>query len=75
MEVNPWPDIPSRHRWTIELMEDRLRLTQQTPAELRKRACELRSEAASTDIPGFRAAVIALADRYDEAAATRLPAL
>lgn len=72
MEAHPWPRIPEEHRWTIELMEERLRETTQTPAELRARASELRKEAAGTDVLGYRDAALALADRYEEAAAARV---
>ena len=67
-----WPDIPNEHRWTLELMEERLERTQQTPEELSARAEELRAQAVETDIKGFRDAAVALADRYEEAAAARL---
>jgi hypothetical protein len=74
MTVRPWPDIPDEHRWTIEMMEERLRETNQTPAELRSRARELRTKAEQTDLTGIRDAALALADRYEEAAATRVAA-
>jgi hypothetical protein len=72
MSKRAWPDIPDEHRWTLELMEERLERTQQTPKELSTRAEELRAQAAETDIKGFRDAAVALADRYEEAAAARL---
>ena len=53
-------------------MEERLERTSQTPEELSNRAEELRTEAAETDVQGFRTAALILADRYDEAAAARL---
>jgi hypothetical protein len=43
--------------------------TDQAPEELRARANELRAEAEATDIKGIRDAALALADRYEEAAA------
>jgi len=36
------------------------------------RADELRAQAAQTDIEGYRDAALALADRYEQAAAARL---
>jgi len=53
-------------------MEERLERTRQSPRELSGRAKELREQAASTEIKGFRDAAAALADRYEEAAAARL---
>lgn len=53
-------------------MEERLERTSQPPQELSARAGELRAQAAKTDIKGFRDAALALADRYEEAAAARL---
>ena len=67
-----WPEIPDEQRWTLELMEERLERTQQTPEELSARAEELRAQAADTEIKGFRDAAMALADRYEAAAAARV---
>jgi len=72
MAVHPWPDIPDEHRWSIELMEELLEQTEQPPRELSARAEELRDQAAQTDIEGYRDAALALADRYEQAAAARL---
>ena len=72
MAARPWPDIPEEHRWTLELMEERLQRTSQSPDELRARASELRTQAGKAEIKGFRDAALALADRYDEAATARL---
>lgn len=72
MSVHPWPDIPDRHRWALELMEERLERTEQPARELSARAEELRAQAAQTDIEGYRDAALALADRYEQAAAARL---
>ncbi|MGH2953898.1 MAG: hypothetical protein ACRDK9_07730 [Solirubrobacterales bacterium] len=71
MSARPWPDVPGEHRWAIDLMEERLERTTQTPAALLARASELRAQAADTDIDGYRDAALALADRYEEAAAAR----
>jgi hypothetical protein len=72
MAVHPWPEIPDEQRWALELMEERLDRTAQPPRELSARAQELRAQAAQTDIVGYRDAALALADRYEQAAAARL---
>jgi len=72
MSVHPWPDIPDEQRWSLELMEERLERTGQPPKELSARAEELRTQAAHTDIRGYRDAALALADRYEQAASARL---
>jgi hypothetical protein len=72
MSAYPWPDVPEEHRWSIELMEELLEQTEQPPRELSARAEELRAQAAQTDIDGYRDAALALADRYEQAAAARL---
>lgn len=72
MKAHAWPDVPENLKWTLELMEERLERTSQSPRELAGRAKELRDQAAHTDIKGFRDAAVALADRYEEAATARL---
>jgi hypothetical protein len=72
MAAHPWPDIPDKHRWALDLMEERLERTEQPARELSARAEELRAQAAQTDIAGYRDAALALADRYEQAAAARL---
>lgn len=72
MSARQWPEVPEEHRWTIELMEERLERTTQTPEELLARAKQLRADAAETDIRGLREAALALAERYEEAAADRV---
>jgi hypothetical protein len=72
MAIHPWPNMPDKHRWVLELMEERLEQTTQPARELSARADELRVQAAQTDIEGFRDASLALADRYEQAAAARL---
>jgi hypothetical protein len=72
LALHPWPDVPEEHRWTIELMEERLEKNDQTPEELTARAEELRRDAESTEIDGRRDAWLAVADRYEELAASRL---
>jgi hypothetical protein len=72
MSAHPWPEIPGEHRWSIELMEELLEQTELPSRELSARAEELRTQAAQTDIAGYRDAALALADRYEQAAAVRL---
>jgi RPA family protein len=72
MAPQPWPDLPTKHRWVLEQMEERLEKTSQPARELSARADELRAQAAQTDIDGYREAALALADRYDQVAAARL---
>lgn len=55
----------------MELMNERLERTRQSPQELVARAEELRDEAASTEIDGYRDAVLAMADRYERVAEVR----
>lgn len=50
-------------------MEERLERTSQPPQQLSTRAGKLRALAAAADIKGFRDAALALADRYEQAAA------
>lgn len=71
---HPWPEVLDEDRWIIELMEERLNNTRQTPAELRARADELRAEAQQTSVRGVRGAALALADRYEQVAAARVAA-
>lgn len=72
MPSHPWPGIPDKHRWAIELMEELLERTERPAKELSARAEELRAQAEQTDIDGYRDAALALADRYEQAAAVRL---
>ena len=68
----PWPALPEEDRWAVELMDERLERTEQTREEVLARARELRAEAAASEIKGLRAAALALADRYEQAAAARV---
>jgi hypothetical protein len=72
MSARPWPSLPEEDRWVVELMEERLEDTWQTPEQLQARARHLRVEAAETDIKGIRVAALVLADRYEQAAAKRV---
>jgi hypothetical protein len=72
MAHHPWPNVPEEQRWAIEAMEERLAKTSRPPEALAARARELRDEAETSEIKGQRDAALAMADRYDEAAALRL---
>jgi hypothetical protein len=70
--VRPWPEVPSEARWVIEAMEEQLEETTATPQELATHARELRARAAAADNEGSRQAALAVAERYEQLAATRL---
>ena len=72
--MRPWPEVADADRWLITLMEQLLDETSQSPEQLNARAQELRDEAARTEIDGYRTAALALADRYEHAAAMRVSA-
>ncbi len=70
--VRPWPEILEEDKWLIELMEERFEKTPLSPEELRARAAELRRQADETDMAAYREMALALAERYEETAASRL---
>jgi hypothetical protein len=72
MALHPWPGNADEYGWAIELAEELLEETEQSPEELRGRARELRKEAKATDIEAYRDVRLAPADRYDEVAVSRL---
>ncbi|MGP0101447.1 MAG: hypothetical protein ACLPUT_07495 [Solirubrobacteraceae bacterium] len=74
MEVRPWPALPDEDRWLAGTMDRRLRDSTQSAEQLRSRARELRAEAEQSDVSGIRNAALALAERYEQTAATRLSA-
>lgn len=74
MSVRPWPALRDEDRWLIAAMEERLHRDGQEPSELRARAGELRAQAERSDIQGVRDAALAIAERYENAAAARLAA-
>jgi hypothetical protein len=69
--VERWPGVAPEYRWATELFDELMETTDQTPAQLRARAAELRAQAQATDASGHRGAGMMLADRYEAAAATR----
>jgi len=74
MPAEPWPDLRDEDRWLTAAMEERLRTSERSPDELRARARELRDQAEQSHVKGVRDAALALAERYEEAAAARLGA-
>jgi hypothetical protein len=74
MDVRPWPPLQDEDRWLAELMDRRLHESTQSAEDLRVRARELRTQAEQSQIKGERDAALALADRYEQAAAARLSA-
>jgi hypothetical protein len=71
---HPWPDLRDEDRWLTAAIEGRFRTSERSPDELRARAREPRDQAEQTDVKGVRDAALALAERYEEAAAARLGA-
>jgi hypothetical protein len=74
MDVRPWPVLPEEDRWLADAMDRRLRDSAQSTEQLHSRAQELRDEAEQSDVQGIRNAALALAERYEQAAAARLSA-
>lgn len=74
VSTSPWPSLRDEDRWLIAAMEDHLRDSTQSPEQLQARARELRAQADQSDIKGVRDASLALAGRYEDAAAARLAA-
>jgi len=74
MTIPPWPKLPAEDQWLIGAMEKEIRESKRTPEELRAKAQRLRGQAEQTDIKGMRDVWLALAARYEFAAAERLAA-
>lgn len=72
-DLKPWPEgLVDAHPDVVRLFEETFAETTQTAEELRARARELRDEAETTEILAYREVAIALADRYEQAAASRV---
>lgn len=70
-----WPPyLLDEDRELIDAMERQVHESRQSIEELRGRASELRAQAAATDIKGVRDAKLALADCYEQEAASRVAA-
>jgi hypothetical protein len=74
MELRPWPALQDEDRWLADAIEGRLHDSTQSAEQLRERASDLRVEAEQSNVQGIRDAALALADRYEHAAAARLSA-
>jgi len=74
MDIRSWPTLREEDRWLTEAMERQLRESTQSTKELRARAGELRAQAEQSELKGIHDAALALADRYEQAAAERLSA-
>lgn len=72
MTVRPWPAVDHEDHWLTAALEQQIVNDDRSPEELRKRADELREDAGKTDAKGTRDASLALAERYEAAAAARL---
>jgi hypothetical protein len=70
--VRPWPTVGEEDQWVIGFMEERFGKTPLSPEQLRARAQDLRTQAEQGRAGGDKDARLALADRYEEAAAKRL---
>lgn len=74
-EVRPWPEGLDEHqRPILQFFEETLESTTQTSEQFRERARDMRKYAAHTEIRGHRETALALADRYEQAAAAHLVA-
>jgi OAR motif len=70
-----WPPrVIDDDNWVLEAMERQVHESRQSVAELRRKAREHREQAAATDIKGVRDAKLALADLYEQEAASRVAA-
>lgn len=74
MDVPPWPVLRDEDCWLTVAMDSLLRESTQSAGEFRARARELRDQAEQSDLKEMRDASLALADRYEQAAAARLSA-
>lgn len=73
VDVN-WPHMREEDRWLTGAFEDLLGDGSESADQMRTRARELREEAEREEIRGIRAAKLALADCYEQTAASRLAA-
>jgi hypothetical protein len=72
LEVRPLPPLAEGDEELAAMMQRRIHDSTQSADQLRARARELRTQANEfVDIVGIRDACLALADRYDQAAASR----
>lgn len=74
MDPRPWPSVEDEDAWLIDAFEEQIARGDRSPDQLRQRARELRQQAADSDFKGMRDASLAMAERYEAAAAARLSA-
>jgi hypothetical protein len=74
MAALSWPTLRKEDQWLTAAMEKEIRESKRSPEELRAKARRLRAQAEQTDIKGICDASLALAARYEQAAADRLVA-
>jgi hypothetical protein len=74
MTSRPLAAVHDEYRQMRELMDELPADSSQSPEGMRARAAELREEAEACRIKGEREAALALADRYECAATSRLSA-
>lgn len=72
MEPRPWPSLEEEDAWLIGAFEEQIARGDRSPDELRQRACELRQQASDSEFKGMQDASLAMADRYEAAAAARV---
>lgn len=71
MAVRPWPEFPEEMRWILDSYDELIADGNGTPAEKIERAAELRARAAGLGPVSGKDALLAIAERYEEAAAAR----
>ena len=72
VSLRPWPDFEPPERGVVDEFERALDRTRDSPDEIRGHADQLRAQALAEEIGAVREAKLAMADRYELAAATRL---
>jgi hypothetical protein len=69
--VRPWPELLEEDKWLIGLMEEQFEKAGLSAGQLRARAAELRQQADDPHLCVSGEMALALAERYEIAAATR----
>ncbi|MHB1290523.1 hypothetical protein [Georgenia sp.] len=72
MDPRPWPSVEEEDAWLIDAFQESIARADRSPDELRQRARELRQQAADSDFKGMQDASLAMAERYEAAAAARV---
>lgn len=74
MALHPWPELREEDHWAIKAMEEVFATSERDPADMLAEAKELRERAARVGPHGGANACLAMADRWEAAAAARLSA-